>query len=210
MDSSMLDRLAADLKPVRPQNAGRDLAIIAGFLLIQLAALFLIGLERVDLGMALRLPEFWLRLLGCALVGLAASLATVRALSPADRIRSAGPLAAIGISALAGLALLLMQPDGRDFMGGETVLEGMSCTKDVLLFALPLAAVFAWMLKRGAPARPRTAALVAALAAAGWGGALFAFHCPHDTMAHTVLFIPLACFLATLVLALALRRFARW
>lgn len=209
MDDALLDRLASDLKPVRPRSPARDFALVGGFLLGQLLLVFLMGLERVDLPSAMGMAVFWWRALGCGLVGLAAAIVTVTALGPADRPRLILPLAAAALALGGGLALLLATPGDMD-MSAEAMREGYECTRNVFLFALPLAALFAWLLHRGAPARPRLAAGAAAISAAAWGAALFTFHCPHDDMAHSFIWYPLALGVTALLLALGLRRFARW
>jgi len=182
---------------------------VGGFLVVQLLIVFVMGLERIDLSAAMGMAVFWWRALGCALVGLAAAIVTVTALGPADRPTVLLPLAAAAVALGGGVVLLMMTPGEMD-MSAEAMRDGYRCTRNIFLFALPLAGLFAWLLQRGAPARPRLAAGAAAISAAAWGAALFTFHCPHDDMAHSFIWYPLALGVTALVLGVALRRFARW
>lgn len=209
MNDALLDSLAADLAPVRPRKAGRDFLLVAAFALAETALVFVAGYVRPDLHAAMVIPSFWWKAVAFALIGVSAAGVAVRSMGPADRMRLTAPLAASVLGLLAGV-ILLLRSQAPSMAGAMDMVNGMSCTVTVLLLSLPMSGLFAWLLHRGAPARPAAAAAAAALASAGWGAFLFTFRCPHDDMGYNLFWFPFALFLTSLLLSLGFRRAARW
>lgn len=199
----LIASLAADTAPVAPIRPGR----VLGLLLLAAATLFalclLSGDTRSDMAEAMGRPMFWWKMGAFALPALAASAGVALALRPEARLgpvwRVIGGLAALGL--LAGIAL---SPGvAASFVERVWRVEAWNCLRSVLGMGLPMAALFAFALSRGAPTRPVEAARMAGLAAGGWAAAVFALACPVDDPLYTLTWFTLSVGLVALAATLA-------
>lgn len=209
-DDPLIDRLAADLSPVRPQRAR------SGWGLLGLAALATGVGVHVVFGLrpdtALQADGRWFLVgeLVLATLGLACAAAVIGMASPQRTGRPAAfwvalaaslmPLVAIVLHATAGTHANAL-PDGRSHW--ECAALG------TLAGTLVLATSILW-LRRGAPAAPPRAGLYAGIAAGALGSAIYGLSCPVTGFHHWAVWH----FVPVLVFALAGRtlvpRLLRW
>jgi hypothetical protein len=208
-DNPLIDRLSADLRPMRPQRPGAGWVLLAlGILATVLVVHAVFGLQpAAALGSAEGWPWFGELLLG--VLGLACAWAVIRMASPQYPGRPAAwwvvaaavmPLAALLLAAVPGTAV--HAPDGAWNHWG--------CALWGMLSGTLVATVLTYWLRRGAPVSPGRAGLYTGLAAGALGSAIFGLACPAHGFHHwaTWHFVPvLACGALGRML---LPRFLRW
>lgn len=200
---ALVATLAAHACPVSPLRPAR---VLVG-LLLGAAGLFALcvmtGNTRTDLAQAVGQPMFWWKLGAFAFPALAASAGVARAVQPeAD----SGPVwRVIGGLLLVGLVggVALSPGASADFLARVWRPEALNCLTSVLAMGLPMAALMARALGRGAPTRPLEAARMAGLAAGGWAAAAFALVCPVDDPLYTLMWFTLSVGLVALAATLA-------
>ena len=199
----LIATLAADAPPVAPIRPVR----VLGLLLLAAAGLFALcmmtGDTRPDMAQAMGRPMFWWKMGAFALPALAASIGVALALRPEAEL---GPVWR-AIAMLALLALLggvALSPSATaGFVARVWRPEAVNCLKSVLGMGLPMAALMALALSRGAPTRPLEAARMAGLAAGGWAAAVFALACPVDDPLYTLVWFTFSVGLVALAATLA-------
>lgn len=134
---------------------------------------------RPDLGLALALPAFWLKLgFSLALAG-AGGLAVKRLAAPGASVRVlplflAGPVVALW--AVAAVALWLAAPELRpNLFWGRT---WRYCPLLISVLSLPLLAAALHILRARAPTRLRLAGAAAGFAAGAAAAVVYCLHCP--------------------------------
>jgi hypothetical protein len=178
---ALIDRLAAETRPVKPGLVWRTL-LLAAFGGIVLAAVgnFAIGLNP-DLGSAATSPIFWTK------IGYGTTLAAVALAALAVLVRPERPvpgllrLAAVPVAVLAmlGIAEAARLPAGT----ARTAWLGTTwfvCPVLIALLALPAAAMLVWTARQFAPTRLRATGAVIGLASGAVSAALYALHCPEN------------------------------
>jgi hypothetical protein len=134
---------------------------------------------RADLGAAVLLPMFWMKM------GFPLAVAALM-LGAATRLARPGGKAKLAPVLLAGLVLMLWTlaavvlvqtaPEQRTaLLFGSTWLV---CLFNIPMLSLPLFAALLWALKGLAPTRPALAGAAAGLLASGLAAALYTLHCP--------------------------------
>lgn len=174
--------LATNTEPVAPASTVRHYApaLMAGTFGSLLVMLFVLNLRfRPDMGQAMLLPMFWVKLafplatavLAFALVSRLARPGVPLGVWPATLI-----LPTMVIWVLAGWSLVGSQP-----LASSEMITGVSwrvCTFYIAVIALPSFAGILWALRGMAPTRLGASGAVAGLLAGGIGAAVYALHCP--------------------------------
>jgi hypothetical protein len=199
----LIASLAADAAPVTPIRPGP----VLGLFLLAAAALFALcmmtGDARPDMAQAMGHPMFWWKMGAFALPATAASVGVALALRPEAELGHVWrTIAALSLVAL--LAGVALSPGaGAGYLARIWRPEAWNCLKSVLGMGLPMAALFAFALSRGAPTRPMEAARMAGLAAGSWAAAVFALACPVDDPLYTLVWFTISVGLVALAASLA-------
>ncbi len=176
----LIKLLAADTLPVQRRAAPRRLALALAAGLPLAAAIMLLdyGVRR-DIGQAMLLPMFWMKLMFPAVIGAAAFVALQRLARP-----GVGPGASwLGIALpvlllwlLAGTVLATAPAETRaGLVLGQT---WRSCSASIAWVSLPVFVAVFIALRGLAPTRPAWAGACAGAMAGGAGAAVYALHCP--------------------------------
>ena len=172
--------LAADTLPVPPGAAPRRLALalIAGLPLAAAFMLLKFGL-REDIGQAVSLPMFWVKLLFPALLSAAAWAVLQRMARPGVRLGGSWlgiVVPVLVLWALAAVSLVSAPAELRaSLVMGHT---WRTCSATIALLSLPLFVAVFMALATLAPTRPGWAGACAGAMAGGAGAAVYALHCP--------------------------------
>jgi hypothetical protein len=175
----LIERLAADLRPVSPQAVPRRIALtaLAGGGLALAAVVAWLGL-RHDLASAVTGPMFWMKAGYAAVLGAAGFWCAERLARPAGSPRRGAALALAAVAvigALGAAALMTAEPSER-----AAVWLGHSwrlCPVNILALSLPTLACALWAIRRFAPTRLRLSGAAAGLFAGGVGAAIYGLHC---------------------------------
>jgi hypothetical protein len=172
--------LAAEPEPVRPYAVGRRyaLALSLGTIGAFLAMLGLLGL-RPDLGDAVRLPMFWVKLGLCAALALFSLQGVLRLSRPGvglGWVPAGLALPVVGIWLLAGMVLIGAEPAAR-----AELLFGLTwkvCPWLIALLSLPVLVAAFWAMRGLAPTRLPLAGSALGLLAGSLGALVYCLHCP--------------------------------
>lgn len=209
---SLIDELAADLRPVRRRSDRRDAAVLAGVAGAELAGWLLLGFARPDLGDAMWEPSLWWKLgslLALAVLGAAIALQSFAPeRSPRAGLRWA--TVAVGVALLIGGVLGVAPASWGELSARLDWRHGLMCVRDMAVLSVIPAVALGVLARRGAPIDPGGTALASGLAAAGWGAFVFAFACPADDPLYIAVWYLVGCGLTMLVAGLAIARAARW
>lgn len=212
MSDQLIDRLCADLRPVRPGAVARRLAagIGLGALVSALLMLALLG-PRPDMAHASATAMFWIKAaytLAFACVGLWAVERLARPAGEARRriIWFVAPLAVMAVLAVAQLAAAPAPMLVPMILGGSASV----CPWFILLLSVPPLCGLVWAMRGLAPTRLRLAGAVAGLAAGGAGSFVYAVHCTESTAPFLALWYTLGVFAAGLVGVLLGPLVLRW
>jgi hypothetical protein len=172
--------LATGAGAVAPRAAVRRYAIAIpwGALVALLLMATLLGVRR-DLGAAVLLPMFWVKVAFVACLAAASWLAVLRLSRPGVRLAWVpGALAAPVLAIWALAAVVLIQADPAQRSGlffGDT---WASCPLLVAMLSAPVFAAVLWALKGLAPTRLRLAGAAAGLLSGAVGALVYCLHCP--------------------------------
>lgn len=177
---ALVDRLADDLRPVRPLPAPalRALAWCAAAFGLGLVLLPLADMDALRLRMTV--PDLRYAALGAVLTALTAAFAAFQTSVP-------GRSSAWALLPLAPAALWI----GASGLGclrggiapGAEIPEASGCFAFLLMVSLPLSLGLVLMLRRACPLRPNLTAALAGLSAAAAAAALLVPFHPHDATA---------------------------
>jgi hypothetical protein len=208
----LVERLVADLRPVRRSGARRDTLLLASLCAAELGLLLLAGLARPDLFAAMRLPSFWWKMLSLGTLAVAGVATALRSFDPAwsTRVRLRG-LALLVLAILAaGCGLDALGEGGQAFAMRLMWRDGVHCVVTVVLLSLPPLLALGLLMRRGAPVDRPGSALAVGVAGAGCGAFLFIFSCPHDDPLYVMVWYGLGGLVVAGIARLLLPRFARW
>jgi hypothetical protein len=182
---SLIDRLAADLEPVRPrrQSRGFGLALLAW----AVGAALLLGALglRADFGNGMLPPLALLNLFWSAGLALVAQwFAVSMAMPGVGRDHGGWRWAALVALAVPLAALTSLFGDPATGWAASHPHSGLDCLWQGLVAGLAVAAVLTLWLRQGAPTSPERAGLVTGLASGATGAAVVALHCPVDALMH--------------------------
>jgi hypothetical protein len=176
----LVDMLAAGAGAVELNATARRYAAALGWGALGAALLMslLLGVRR-DLGIAVLLPMFWVKLAFVAFLAAASLLAVLRLSRPGRRLSWVpGALAApvLAMWGLAAVALMRAQPAQRaSLFFGDT---WASCPILVALLSAPAFAAVLWTMRGLAPTRLRLAGAAAGLLSGAIGALVYSLHCP--------------------------------
>jgi hypothetical protein len=180
----LIDRLGADLRPVRRL---RSPWIRAGFWLSGVAALALALASIAKLGAIehrlMAVPDMWAATLGAAATMILAAVATFQLSLPDRRpawalLPAPGLMLWIGASGLGCLRSWVipgMQP--------ATMHDADGCFTFIVGLSIPLSILTVLMIRRACPLRPNLTAATGGLAVAAAAATLLTFFHPHDASA---------------------------
>jgi len=207
-----VDRLVADLKPVRRRSAAGDAALLALAGAAELALFLSLGFMRPDMPAAMEQPSFWWRLGSLGVIaGVGAAVAVLSfnpVASPRRGLRWLAALVAASLAAgwfvdaaQAGLPVLLERLRWQD---------GLGCVAKMVALSVPAVVAFGLLMRRGAATDAAGAALASGVAAATWGAFVFVFACPFDDPLYIAAWYALGCGLVTGFARLVLPRLTGW
>jgi hypothetical protein len=181
---AIVDRIVADLRPVRPRwPVG---ARLGGWLLLDLAvAAWVVTHTRVAFMTKLRWPGYALEL---AIFGGAAILAAVLAFRSA--IPGRGPrrieIGVVVILTLGGSLILASTPARLDYLLSNFVRTGLPCAYTTCLLAAAPWLGLAWVVRRAAPMQGATSGALVGAGALLFSFALMRIDCPVDEPLHLI------------------------
>jgi len=176
----LVNMLATGSAVVTPNAVARRYTAALG--MSALGALLLMGLllgVRHDLGAAIFLPMFWVKLAFVACLAVASWLATLRLSRPGQQLgRVIGALVAptLAMWVLAVFVLVQANPAQRAplFFGDTWTV----CPLLIALLSAPGFVAVLWAMKGLAPTRLRLAGATAGLSAGAIGALVYCLHCP--------------------------------
>lgn len=194
----LIDTLVSGLAPVRRTSTARLLALVALLVGVQGGVAFALGEVRADLaGGAPPAILAWRLLASAAFAGLAATMA-IRLRAPLAATNGwPGALAIALVAVATGWMLDLAHPSALSPLVRLRWMAGLHCVAVVIANGLPVLALIAILLRRGATVRPIAASAWAGLAAAASGGFIWALACPIDDPVYATLWYALAFVLLT-------------
>ena len=208
----LVESLIANLVPVSRPRFWRDVGLLVLLAVAELAVYIGIGHLRPDIGAAMAEPSWWWKLASAVAVALLASVIAVRSFSPGQDVsrgrQALAPLIVLVI--IAGWVINAMMDMMAPLIDRLHWQAGLYCVGGVLgLSVVPMLAM-GLLMRRGAPTNPELSANAAGLAAAGWGTAVFVFHCPHDDVLYIELWYTVSMLLVVGAARLVLPRLTRW
>jgi hypothetical protein len=209
--SRLIDLLSAQVEPVRRGEFWKALALA-----LVLGAMAAFGVMLVTLGErpAMASPqhfEFIALKVGLAIAVIATAVRVLgRLASPGgERIRFFPYFLALFavIAAGAAIALVLTNSPMPMTMPGQ---QPITCILCIPLFAILPFGGLIWALRQAAPTDLRRAGAIAGLLAGGVGAAVYAFHCPDDSLLFVVVWYGSALAFCTFVGAWLGPKLLRW
>lgn len=212
MADDLIDRLAADLRPMSPRLPDRivALALVAGMLGATALMLPWLGL-RPDLANAVLTPIFWAKFAFTLLMTAAGYLAASRLSRPGGRLHEASIIvvAIITLTGIAGIAQLLLSPPELQrslLVGGSALL----CPFYIVALSSPVYVITVLVMRRLAPTRLTAAGFAAGLLAGAAGSFVYAFHCTESGLPFITLWYTAGIVASALLGALFGRLLLRW
>lgn len=210
MTDELIDRLSADLKPVRPMAMQVYLvgALLLSGVIAAVAMLMLLGM-RPDMDSAAATMSYWSKFTytAClALLGLAATLVLAR---PGGRTRWPW-LAGVGLLALLTVLAVVQLARTDDMMPlvvGRSIQRALT---HIPILALPILLGTMLALRRMAPTRPTLAGFAAGIMAGSTGAWIYAFACAETGMMFLALWYTLAILVVGAIGAVLGRWLLRW
>ncbi|MEO1657140.1 MAG: DUF1109 domain-containing protein [Pseudomonadota bacterium] len=207
--TALIDGLTESMQPVMRRRPGREVMILAGIGLLQLAGtMALLG----DNAMAVFSND--MRGITLKAVMLAAStvmfvLLAFRSLLPTTPKQ--GKLMAMAGALVTAFGLITLSWDfGGSAQAALMPPKGIVCLLSSISFALPMFITLTLFMRGGAPTQPRMTALLIGLASGSWGVFVYGLQCPFTNVAYVALWYGGAVSLVTLAAAVILPRFSRW
>ncbi len=209
---ALVERLAQDLRPVRPRSIRREalLLLLLGF--VELAAFIGMGFMRPDMPEAMEAPSFWWKL---SSMGLIALLGAGVALLSADPVRSPRRglrwiLVCIAAIFASGWLIDATGNGVAELVHRLDWTHGLQCVWKMAVLSIPPAIALGALLRRGAPTDRSGTALAAGLSSAAWGAFVFVFACPSDDPLYIAVWYTVGCSIVTILGRLILMRLSRW
>ena len=208
----LVSLLAADTLPVPPQAAPRRLALalVAGLPLSAAFMLLKFGV-RDDIGQAVLLPMFWVKLLFPAVLSAAAWTVLQRIARPGVRLSGSWLGIAVPVLMLWALAAVSLAGAPAELRAGLVMGQTWrTCSATIALVSLPLFVAAFVALASLAPTRPAWAGACAGAMAGGAGAAVYALHCPELDAPFLAVWYVLGMAIPVLAGALIGPRLLRW
>jgi hypothetical protein len=210
--ADLIERLAADLKPVSRGLLARRLALSLGAGAALSAAIMLSWLgPRPDIALALGSFSYWMKFaytLGLGLAGFAAAARLARPIGQAAGAASAIALLLAGIATLAALQMATAPtPEWPRMMMGATADR---CPWRIVVLSLPLLAAALLAMRAFAPTRLTLAGTAAGLVAGGFGAFIYAFACDETAAPFVAIWYSAGIFATAALGAILGRPLLRW
>ena len=209
---NLLDDLVADLKPVRRRSANSDALLVTSLCGAQLVLFLLFGMARPDMSLAMSLPSFWWKLTSTGLLAVAGTITAVLSFDPRFSPRFGLRWLAIIVTTAIVIGAVLGMLDGGPGLLPDCLewRDGVQCVGKIVFLSLPALIGVGLLMRRGAPTDRGGTAWAVGLAAAAWGGFVFAFACPHDDPVYSAFWYVIGCGAVALAARLVLPVVARW
>lgn len=208
----LVDRLARDLKPVRPRTGLRDGLAIGAVCVVELAVFLWLGAMRPDMPVAMEHLSFWWKLtslLVIAAVGLGVALVSLNPVeSPRPGLR--WQVAIIAVCLAAGWAVDAVRDELPALAARVDWPDGVQCVWKMVALSIPAVIGLGVLMRRGAPTDAAGTAVISGIAAAAWGAFVFVFACPHDDPLYIAIWYAVGCGLVVCFARLVLPPLARW
>ncbi|HQT89529.1 MAG: hypothetical protein B7Z58_14845 [Acidiphilium sp. 37-64-53] len=209
---TLIDSLAADLKPVRRRSTRRDALAIGAICLVELALFLVMGMARPDMPAEMMRMSLWWRLSNLGVITLCATGATILSFDPIH-----SPKRALRwVVGLVVCALAFGGAVGAGHHSAETIVQrldwtdGVECVGKIVLLSIPPLIGLGLLMRRGAAIdAPRTAILIG-LAASAWGAFVFVFACPFNDPLYIAFWYVIGGGIVTLASRLILPPLTRW
>ena len=212
MPRDLVERLAADLAPVRPRRPVREASVLLLLGAIELALLAALGLMRPDMHRAMGHMSFWWKLASLGLIAVLGGVTAIASLDPLHSPRRG--LRRIGLALVVVIASgWLVDAAGAGFgalLARLMPSDGLACVAKMILLSLPALVALGLLMRRGAATEPGSTALAIGIAASAWGAFVFVFACPHDDPLYIAVWYAVGCGAVTAAARLLLPRIARW
>jgi len=203
-NDALILELSAGLAPVRRRSVTREVAMLIGLGLTELALILGLGLMRPDMGQMIGSPYMFWKLGSLAVLAIISFVIAVRSFSPAFSPRKG--LALVVVLAVAAIVTgLLIDPGPANqptLLDRLSPVEGLLCAASIIVLSVPVMALLAVLMRRGAPTHPERSALASGLAAGTCGALIFAFCCRVNDPLYIVFWYFTACGAVTIA--------ARW
>jgi hypothetical protein len=212
MSDELIDRLSADVAPVRPaaMRVRLVMGLVAGMVAAAVLMVAWLGL-RPDLAVAVVTPIFWGKFAFTLVLTGFGLWAVERLARPGGKLRAplAAVFATIVVTAAAGIVqVILAQPDDvrRLVLGGSALV----CPFYIMALSLPILGVNVLVMRKLAPTNLPAAGFAAGLLAGAAGSWVYAFHCTESGLPFITLWY-VAGILAVALFGAALGRWLlRW
>ncbi len=207
---ALIDTLADDAAPVRPQSTQVGRAVLAAIAAATIAAVVMLLGIREELTARSIDPILGISIGLLAILAVAAGTGAIRMARPqVGALGSGAPwaLAALLVLPVIALAAVAANPGLAAGLAGGA---GLRCLLVGLFAGAGALAFLTYWLRRGAPVAPERASWIAGLAAGAIGALAVTLECPEDAFAHLGVWhvaIPLVAGAAARML---LPRFLRW
>ncbi len=208
----LIDRLAADVRPVRPwgMTAALLIALACGVAAAGGLMLGWLGL-RPDLSLAMKTGPFWMKFTYTMLLALIGFFLADRAGRAGSALWPAAWPLILAFVMIAALALIqtLRAPQSlwRSMLLGQSYTV---CPWRIVVIAVPILIAMLLMLRRMAPTRPMLAGAAAGILAGSAGATVYGLHCQESAALFTAVWYTLGVAAAGAVGALAGRFALRW
>lgn len=208
----LIDALAADLAPVRRRRIGRELLVLAGIGVVELALVLLLGGARPDIGVAMLLPSFWWKLLGLGALSAIGLVTAVCSFEPAASPRRGLRLLALAVGLVLAIGWAIDSGRAVTMPLAERLMwhHGLDCVFRMAVLSIPAVVALGVLMRHGAPTDRGASALAVGAASAAWGAFVFAFNCPSDDPLYIAFWYCLGCAVVTLIGRLVLPAITRW
>jgi hypothetical protein len=209
---SLIDELAAGLKPVRRRRTWVDLVAVALICAAEIIVFFAVGAARPDMPMMMKQPTFWWRLASLGLIagisGILAILSFTPTYSPRRDLRWVFLIVTVCLAA--GLCLEGSPDEIRSVIRRIDWTDGVQCAGKMIALSIPPVLALGVLMCRGAPIDRVGTALLVGIAAAAWGAFVFVFACPFDDPLYIAVWYSVGCGTVILGTRAILPRLARW
>jgi hypothetical protein len=204
--------LATGAGAIEPDAAGRRYAVALGWGAFGATLLMAIALgARPDLGEAVWLPMFWVKLAFPASLAVAGLIAALRLARPGARLGRVPAALAVPVLAMWCLAAVELALAGVPERG-ELVLGGTwnVCPLYIAALSVPAFVAALWAMKGLAPTRPAQAGAASGLLAGAIGALAYALHCTEMAAPFLGIWYLAGMLIPAAVGALLGRRLLRW
>ena len=208
----LLDRLVDELRPVRPSNPRRQLAILLCLAAVELAGFLALGTLRPDVAAALGRAAFWWKMGGLALLAAFGVHIALGSFNPVSSPRSGLRRWAVLVAGLFLVGWVIdVAGQGTSALVARLMWRmGVECLTVMTILSIPPIVALGLMMRRGAPTDRQASSVAVGVAAATWGALIFAFHCPIDDPFYIVFWYSLGVSAITLMARAVLPLVSHW